>query len=175
MRVLGASPFQPSLPPTSLSISVPQPLGLRHSRSFLKSAWAFLSFLWGHIGAWKSPKNHHEAKLPQSPRTWMDGPISSSIRLFPAHPGPPHFHTFPSHLYKRTCLLPLLSIPLLLPHFSQALSLLVQGRVILWCFFISGPSSLFVFGVSPLPDTSFSPSLDPRAQESGLTGSGPSI
>uniref|UniRef100_A0A8C0ZT61 Synaptophysin-like protein 2 n=1 Tax=Castor canadensis TaxID=51338 RepID=A0A8C0ZT61_CASCN len=32
-----------------------------------------------------------------------------------------------------------------------------------WCFFTSGPSSIFVFGVSPLPDTSFSLSLGPKA------------
>lgn len=56
MSGLGASPFQPSPPPTSLSISLPQPLGFEAFRSFSMSVQAFLSFLWVQIGTLEGPK-----------------------------------------------------------------------------------------------------------------------
>lgn len=76
-------------PPTSLSISVPQPLGSEAFKILFEVRLGLPFIPVGQIGAWKSPKDHHESKLPQSPRKWMDGPISSSLRLSPAHPGPP--------------------------------------------------------------------------------------
>ena len=60
----------------------------------------------------------------------MDGPISSSFSAhFPPNPQLllwPLFHTPLSHLYERTHPLGLPSVPPLLPHFSQALSLPTQ-------------------------------------------------
>uniref|UniRef100_A0A8C6CR04 Uncharacterized protein n=1 Tax=Moschus moschiferus TaxID=68415 RepID=A0A8C6CR04_MOSMO len=107
----------------------------------------------------------------------MDGPTSPSLFSFFSPPcsssGP--WLTFPFLTFVKDYALSLCP-PFFLSHFFPALSPHPSpppqsraGRCY-WCFFTSGPSSISVLGVSPFPDTSFRPSLDPRAQESLLTG-----
>ena len=130
-------------------------------------------------GSRRREKDHHESKLPQSPGTWMDGPTSPSLSSFFSPPCSFSgcWFTFLLLTFMKEYALSFCPPFLLcLLNFFQALSPHPSpppqsraGRCY-WCFFTSGPSSIFVLGVSPLPDTSFSPSLDPRAQESLLTG-----
>lgn len=102
----------------------------------------------------------------------MDGPISSSLsaQFFP----PPCSFSGPSFILLLLTFMKghaLSLCPPFLPCFLISPRLYPPhppppksraGRCY-WCFFTSGPSTIFVFGVSPLPDTSFSPFLDPRA------------
>uniref|UniRef100_A0A2K5NT06 Uncharacterized protein n=1 Tax=Cercocebus atys TaxID=9531 RepID=A0A2K5NT06_CERAT len=57
--------------------------------------------------------------------------------------------------------LPFLPCVLISPSLSPPKS---RAGLCYWCFFTLGPSSIFVFSVYPLPDTSFSPSLGPKAE-----------
>lgn len=156
LRGLRAPPPQPFPQPLRPS---PAPLGLRHSGSFSKSGQAFLSFLWGQTRALARPKGPFMRPRCPGPRTWMDGPTSSSFSA-----PPPSFLAplsyFPFSPYKWTCPRPLPSC-LISPR--PCLPTPPRAGRRYWCFFISGPSSMFVFCVSPLPDTSFSPSLNPGA------------
>lgn len=108
----------------------------------------------------QGPKDHQEAKLPQSPRTWMCGPTSS----FLSAPAP---STTPSHLYQRMRPVPLPS--------HSALFLFPPSRHPL-----PSPGQADAIGASSLRDpapylssvrllflTSFSPSRRPQALGAG--------
>lgn len=177
MRGLGASPIQPSLPPTSPSISLPQPLGSEAFKIFFHVCPG-LPFI--PVGPdrdfGRAQRTITRLSCPRAPgHGWM-GPFLPHL--------PPSHNSSSGLCFIHPCLTftkghALSVCPQFLPCFPISPRLSPsppepQSRAgqCYWCFFTSGPSSIFVFDMSPLPDTSFSPSLDPRAQESVLTGKG---
>lgn len=168
MSGLGASPFQPSPPPTSPSISLPQPLGFE-AFEILFHVCPGLPFI--SVGPdrdfGKAQRTIMRLSCPRAPgHGWM-GPFLPHF--------PPTHNSFPGLCFILPCLTftkghALSVCPRFLPCFLVSPRLYpsppeTQSRAgqCYWCFFTSGPSSIFVFDMSPLPDTSFSPSLDPRA------------
>lgn len=167
MRGLGTSPFQSSLPPIFPSISLPQPLG---SEAFKILFHVCLGLPFIPVGPDRDFGRVQRTVMrlscpePQDMDGWAHFFLIS-----------PPTHNSCSGLF---FILPYLTFTkghaLWFALISSSASSFLPGSIpspqtlsragqCYWCFFNLGPSSIFVFDMSPLSDTSFSPSLDPRA------------
>lgn len=170
VRGLGASPSQSFSSLTSLPIFLPQPLGSEAFKS-LSQVCPGPSFIpvGPDRGFGRAQRAILKLSYPKAPRHgWAHFFLALSLSLptpllllRPLSYSP--FSPLPKDM-PSPCALHSSLASFVYPIPSPFLPPPLQSRAgrCYWCFFTSGPSSKFVFGVSP-PHTSFSLSLDPRA------------
>lgn len=154
------------LPPPPHPSPFPSLLDVRHLRSSLKTVGACLSFLRGQKGAFARPKGPSGGQVAPEPQD-VDVWAHFFLPLCPCS-----FHDSFSSLPKdASCPLALPFRPLPLSSQSPSPPQSRAGRCY-WCFFTSGPSSVFVFSASPLPDLLQSLSTPPSSGSRGWLGEG---